>query len=414
MYKHRSVRPWVLLLGLATLAPDYAAAQAGDSSGATLNREVPRPPQRAQSKEKDVDPVVLRRGYLDSLEKLVTLGREQAVEALGELEDAYVEPAMRADSGLLWKVQGQVAAELSRKNPEVLVPIMMLHHDAAGFFQQRRVWFLASRSRLQAAALADAYAKASGSEGARVVAGRTYASLGAYLQQINTTRECRCTPLYRDALSYDPANEVALLGMGTVFEKAGDPIAAVAVLRRLVKAQPRQREAALRLAINEARGGWRKDAEERLRGLTRADGPEWVVAVAYQELARLYLDRGDRSSALAVVDEGRTRLPGNEALALLDAFLLERDRKLKEASEVLEAVRIQGEHQAAEARARYNHWPAPATKELRQELWQGAESRLPMLADSLGLEPDKVAGAGSSNASSAGEPTEAGVVAGAL
>lgn len=388
MHMLRAVSPLLLVLGLALATAGTAAAQAGDSGGGGMAIEVPRPPDPVRVKEKDADPVVLRRGYLDSLEQLVVGNREGALQALGELEGAYVQPAMRSDSGLLWKVEGEVATELSRKNPEVLVPIMMLHHDAAGWFQQQRVWFLAGRSRLLTAQLADTYAKASGSQGARVVAGRAYASLGGYLQQINSTRECRCTPLYRRALEYDPNNEAALLGLGAVFEKAGDSIAAAAVLRRLVQAQPRQYEAALRLAINEARGGWRKSAEERLEELTQGDAPDWVVAVAYQELVRLHLDRGDRTTAFGVVEAGRRRLPGNEALAVLDAFLLERDRKLKEASDVLEEVRAGGGREAAEARARYNHWPAPAAERMREELWQGAESRLPMLAESLGIETE--------------------------
>jgi thioredoxin-like negative regulator of GroEL len=217
-----------------------------------------------------------------------------------------------------------------------------------------------------------------------VVAARTYASLGGFLHQIMSTRDCRCTPFYRRALEYDSKSEAALLGLATVFEKAGDPVAAVAFLRKLVDVHPRNREAALRLAINQLRSGFRRPAERGLEELTRVDGPEWVVAVAFQELARHHIDREDLQAALDVLQRGRERLPGNEPLALQYAYLLERDRQLNQAAEVLAAFRSEPPRQAAEARARYNHWPAATVDDVRRELWQGAESRLPMLAAALG------------------------------
>lgn len=368
-----------LLASLLFLCPSPLLAQAG--AGTSTGGDLPEPRQVAPKAQEDLDPALLEAQYVDSLELLAQGDRHAAVEALGLFEQGIVEPAMKLDAGLLWEVESQTAIELAHANPEVLVPILMLHHDVSGWFQERRIWHLARRSAMLSATLAERYAETAGSEGARVVAARTYASLGGYLHQVMATRDCRCTPLYKKALDYDSDNAAALLGLGMVFEKANDPLAAVAFLRRLVEIEPRNREAALRLAINQRRGGWRKAAEKGLDELTRADGPEWVVALAFQELTRIYIDRDDRLSALEVLERGRARLPANQALAIQHAFLLERARDLDRAAEVLEPLRTGLSDAAAEARARYNSWPRTTIEEVRATLWEGAESRLPMLAE---------------------------------
>lgn len=382
-----TLKLWALMSVVAVMmlpvAPAALAQSGAGSDSGVMGTELPQPRKAPRVREKDIDPTVLRARYVEALGLLADGDRQAAVESLGQLEREFVEPSMKLDEGPLWEVQGEVALDLSRRNPEVLVPILMLHHDASGLFQQQRVWHLARRSRLLAAALADSYADRARSEGSRVVAARTYASLGGYLHQIMSTRNCRCTPFYRRALDYDPKNEAALLGLATVFEKAGDPVAAVAFLRKLVEVHPRNREAALRLAVNQLRSGFRKNAERGFEELTGIDGPEWVVAVAFQELARHYIDREDLQAALDVLQRGRERLPGNEPLALQYAYLLERDRQLNQAADVLAAFRTEPPRQAADARARYNHWPAATVDDVRRQLWQGAESRLPMLAAAL-------------------------------
>jgi len=99
----------------------------------------------------------------------------------------------------------------------------------------------------------------------------------------------------------------------------------------LVAKRPGSLEARLRLALTRQRMGDDNEVEALLRACIAPGGPEWIRAVAWQELVRLRIDAGDLKAAEVVLREAAAALPRDRELAVLRAFVLDRTGRHGEA-----------------------------------------------------------------------------------
>ena len=397
-------RAWQFGIGAAVvgaallLSPSSGAAQSPVGTAAAMAASLPGQQSsplsrdnRARHQRLDVDLEIgeLMNSYRGALVRAARGDRDGALETLMDLERSSIEPGPNRTADIVWKAQAQVVRSVAARDPEALVPILVLHHDAMGRYRERRLWHLAGHAGKLAGTLAEIYADDGKSRGSQVVAARALASLGGYLQQDMSTDHCRCIPLYERSLRFDPDNPAALLGTAMVHEKSGNFVAAAKTLERLLDAHPRDEEAKLRLAINNVRSGRLRLGEAMLAELIAEGRQEWVINLAFQELARIQLDRELYDRAVKILEQATERYPESQTLTIQYALALERTREQRRAAEILAELRREevapGEDgfKAMTPRRRYNRWPEEVMEEIRRELRQGAESRFDVLASAL-------------------------------
>jgi tetratricopeptide (TPR) repeat protein len=215
----------------------------------------------------------------------------------------------------------------------------------------------------------------------REAAGRAaalLAGLGDDLQRAQVRTAGR--QLLERARALDRDNRFAHLQLAAGFEKGGEYAPAVDALRRLVEIDPKSPEARVRLGVNLLRLGQRDEGGVVLDRLVREDNPEWVLAIAYQEMARELL-RGDRPGEAADLLRGAVgRLPAQGRLAVQLAYALDRAGRSADAAA---AVARMAPADGTSPRHRYNQWPEGDRPEMERRLAQDALLRLPRLAKAL-------------------------------
>lgn len=351
----------------------------------------PQPQSRARSRERghfergpvieNFDPKKVEVGYRNVLGELASGDLDDAVDHLMDLEMRYVSPRLGLKE--LFKAEGALLKPLVQSQPELLLPIIMMHHEASTRYRDRRIWFLSNHSREVARVLTERYAASAQGQGSQIIASRALTSLGGLLQEYMTSTFCRCTELYDKALSLDESNQAALLGMGTVMEKTGDYVEAMRYFGDLVKHHPKNLEGHLRYAINLERVRGSRDGAEALRQITHETGDSWPIVLAYQELIRIRIDDENYQAAEPLLQEARTRFPSDQRLALQQSLLYERTRRSAESNRVLAEIEGTSRRAAPSPRLLYNRWPDELMRELRADLRQHAENRLEPLREYL-------------------------------
>lgn len=292
---------------------------------------------------------------------LATLAQGQEEQALAELYE--LETTVMRDRPTpgrvdhFWRLKLGVVRELIQgESVEILVPIVVLHHDAYVMYRQREQPELAVHSRQMSAELAEYYGNKSSREEARLFTGWVLTSFGAYLQDswaLATSAE-----LFERALQRDPTNVVALVRLGAAFEKSGEYENAVERLERAARLRPDDAQIAVRLALCMARSDelMIPVSIERLQAVIDTQSTSWVISIAYQELARLLTIQGRSDAAEQVLREGLARMPGDQYMAVELSQILDRRRSPREAARVL-AVVAAGDWQGQSPRYLYNTWP---------------------------------------------------------
>lgn len=330
-------------------------------------------------------PSVVAGRYRRALATLEARSRAEVVTELGGLEAEAVGGDPEGRIGRLRRTELDVAEELGRRDREILVPVMMLHHDLCLEHKRQRRTYLAHHSIAMVQALARRYAPASSAPGARIVAARALASLGGHLQASGQRMSLQ---LFEEALHFDPDHEAALLGLAAFPEKIGGPYdQAVRHLEHLVAAHPESREGRLRLAVNLRRlshgpsldGARRREqAIAHLQHLLLGDNADWVTVLAAQELARS-LDAAERTEeAISVLRNALARVPDAQKLRIQLAFLYDRNRQPGQARAVLQGLDGMRVPRNA-ARGRYNQWPNQALTIDRALLAESAAQRRALL-----------------------------------
>ena len=337
----------------------------------------------------DVETLVAAR-YPDVLAKFAAGQHDAALSALAALETQITAsgPPSRVDK--LWKAKLHVLRDLI-DDPEVLVPVIQLHHDAFVAYHGEGKTILARHSRVMTAELAEVYADRVGSDAARVVAARALSSLGGYQQEDGSIGSA--SEHFVAALKLDPKCPAALLGQAVMYEKLGQYAQAVPMLERLLAAEKNSPQAKLRLALNLARTKETKRATALLAELTQpapagAAVPEadWVAALAFEEQARILADAGAPRPAAELLRKAGERFPEGSEMLVARAYFLERAGDRTAAQEVAEHAHAIATRTGAVPQAPrwlYNHWPQIELEEARRRLRESTEPRLKRLEGAL-------------------------------
>lgn len=343
--------------------------------------------------EDDLEAAVNAR-YPPVLTLLANGEHDRALTALRGMESQLTAggPLSRFDK--LWKAKLHVLRDLI-DNPEVLVPAIQLHHDAFVAYRAEGQTLLARHSRTMATELAEVYVDRANSEAARVVAGRALASLGGYQQEDGSIGSA--AELFLEAIKLDPKCGAGLLGQAALYEKLGQYKQALPLLEALSASQHGNSQARLRLAMNLARTGDRARAQTTLAGLLKsgvdaADAASpWVVALAYEEQARMLTEDGALRPAIDILRRGAERFPANPEMLISQAFLLERAGEPGAAQALVErAAKLAGSTAQDAPRWLYNRWPQDELDEARKRLRESTEPRLKLLAAALKGEGDTI------------------------
>ncbi len=368
-----------------------AVIRGGDASGSLVWTDVQRrirgEPPRA---ELDIGATRRRRArqaeltravsaaYRTVLRRLASGDRDGALEDLLRIERQAIEEE-EGRFTLLYEAEMAVAEALAAADPEALVPVARLHHEAYRRSREEHRFGLAAHSRSMAAAVAERYA-ATGGEGAAEIGSDLVALVGDDLQQARVYRSAQ--DHLRRALALDPTNAHALLQLAVGLERAGDYARTTQLLEELVAADPKAPEARLRLGINLLRLGRSERGRPILDRLIREHNPDWVLAVAFEELAMERLRAGDVEGAVRLLRRALGQLPGQGRLAIQLAYALDRAGRRQAAREALDRLSPAA---AAEPSPRhlYSLWPPGDREEIDASLARAAMLRLPALGSAL-------------------------------
>jgi VWFA-related protein len=319
--------------------------------------------------------------------RLLADGRQMsAVLALAELEAGVVNKDNPMSTlNQTAKVQDAVLARVSRSDPDLLLPAILLHKEAYSQYRIRKESFLSVHARTTALGLIDEYVKRSKTQEARELASRIIT--GMVPEVYESGAHVSAMSMLRRAIELDVRNAAALTGLGFLLETTGreDRVPtyedAVAMFERAIRVQPELHEARLRLGVNLGRLGRGLESGRQLNRLIEAeDVPDWISSLAYQELARLYLQSGQCDEARRVLERGRERMPEESKLALQLSYAYERCQRQAQAKRAIRAAEGGG------TAARYLYLQVPqAIMAFSGGPWrERAESQLPALAAALG------------------------------
>jgi tetratricopeptide (TPR) repeat protein len=300
---------------------------------------------------------------------------ERALADLEALETPLLRPA-KADRDVeeLWRAKlGVIRDTIEQSSIDVIVPIMLLHHDAYRHYVRKRASRLARHSLVMSAELAEFYAERSEGELADRHAGDLLTSLAGHLQSGQVLR--RSAQIFDRALALDPSNAAAHMGLGALHERHDELSKAAEHYGAAARLEPSSAEARLRLGICAVRQGDLRLAERQFDAALELGEPGWVVRFAYQEKARL---QEELSEGAGVAREGRRRFPESSRQAIQLAFLLEQQHQSSSALEVL--GEITGEPEPESERYRYARWPHELLDGVRARLRETAKEQSGVLA----------------------------------
>jgi len=300
-----------------------------------------------------------------------------ALEQLSTLESAIVEREGKRVIEVLWRSKLRVVQGLLSGPPEILVPISQLHQAAYLRYLEMQLQDLAVHSRLLTVELARILADRSRGRELDQRASRILTSMAAHLQK--AFMESTAAQLYDRALEIDPENEVAMLGLAALRERHGDYAVTAELLEQLVRIVPENFEGHLRLGVNLARLGRYEEAEETLRLVADSPAPDWVLSVAYQELARTLSSTGQNGAASKLLEAAIVRLPGDATLPIQAAYLTDR-QTIGPGDETLERALIeQPKDFLRSPRLIYSQMPQRSLQEMRAVLLAETNQGLPVL-----------------------------------
>ncbi|HEX6864786.1 MAG TPA: tetratricopeptide repeat protein, partial [Thermoanaerobaculia bacterium] len=351
-------------------------------AGAPAQTSRAAPPKGKRTRRIDAGPV--REGYRAALRRLAEGDRNGARDAMLELQTRVLTGDRPAISDDLVDVELDIAADLARKDPESLVPVLTLHQVLYREAVRKGGYLLSTHNRELIFRLVDLYAERSGSPEAKLRAARFLMGLAA--EMIWTAPPSLRARVFQQILAYDSRQEAAILCLAVDAERQGRYADAVGYLERL---GPLHTEARLRLAVNLARLGKMQEARKLLRELSDpaalpANTEPWQLAVAWQEMARLQLAAGDLDGAEQTLREGLQRLPEDDKLALQLGLVRDLRKDPRGAREAVAGVgKTPGTGGAA--RHRYNQLPTERLEEAWAELQEQGLGQIPALAALLGV-----------------------------
>jgi tetratricopeptide (TPR) repeat protein len=358
---------WSDLRGLLAPSPPVVQAVA----------EEPRRIVRTEGAEARRLQNALAREYREVLMSLGSEPTESARGRLFEFESGALGGLTGGGVPRLHAAELSVAAELGRSHLETVTALARLHDQIYERYRARRLFSLLFHTRSLLEELAELHVDLGGPP---ETAARILTSLAGYLQEANLAATSR--RLFERALEYDPKNAVALLGLAASHEKYGEYSQAISQLEQLVEIEPDLEEGLLRLAINLDRMGMSLRARELFQRIIDTSEPGWVSAIAYQELARGYLETGAIERAAALLRSAVEEIPDRQGLRVL---LAHSEARLGRTMASLERLREFGPSPRSERSERllYDTWPANLLAESRRALAEAAEKAEAAVSEAL-------------------------------
>jgi len=306
-------------------------------------------------------------------------GKEaEALEQLETMESVLVrDKRAQRDVEELWRAKlGVIRDTISRTSVEVLVPVMLLHHDAYRHYVGRK-GFLAQHSQVMSAELADFYAENTRNPAGKKIASDLLTSLAGHLQSGMVMR--RSAELFQRALTIDPENFAAHMGLGSMYERRAELAQAQQHFKIATRLNRDSGEALLRYAMVVARQGDAIVAERQLDRALALDGPAWVLRLAYQQKAMLQESAGEGTE---IARQGQARLEESSRDAIYEAFLLERQRKPRQAQARIDTMLADAEPESE--RYQYARWPKGGLEKGRLRLRDAARAQQGTLISASG------------------------------
>jgi Flp pilus assembly protein TadD len=340
--------------------------------------ELPRP----QSRRLKAGPV--RDAYLQALRLLAAGDEPAARQAVAALETPLLsgpDPAAPEDVA---EIELDVAKDLAKDlaaAPQVLLPLAVLHTALYRDAQSGGRPLVTTHAREMAFSLAERIAERD------VESRRTAAKvlLGLAAQLIRSAPPGLAERAFRQVLTFDESNEAALLNLAVDAERHGRYPETVSLCERLLRADPENAEARLRLAVNLRRLGKPRDADRQLAGLIQgpaATKEPWVLSLAYHETGRALMAAGRLDEAERSLREGLQKLPGDEKLLIALAGVFDLRHDPAQARQMLAAFKPVRDS-AESARHRYNRMPYEALDQTWSDLVRSLPEALPALTAAL-------------------------------
>ena len=319
--------------------------------------------------------------YFEVLETLADGQPDRALALLVEVEMQAAPTGIDEETERLGKGQLKLTRRLAVAAPESIVPIATLHERAYRTHLEEHRLRLAIRSRLHAVQLIELYLTSSEHPRAKSVGANLLTGLGGSLQEASMASVA--VDLYRRALELDPGNRAALLGLSGLFERQGSYERALPYLEDLLRRDRDHREARLRLAINLLRLERRPEGEAELQRLRHDPQDDWILSLAYQELANLAARDGDHAGARRLLIEASERLPEDPSLAVQIAYLTDRIGGRPPDGELAAALKSDAQSSRPSPRSLYSRVCGQELQDLRVAIDVGSQQRLGMLSTAL-------------------------------
>jgi tetratricopeptide (TPR) repeat protein len=320
--------------------------------------------------------------YRQVLGTLAAGNHATALAALADLEADATPNNEPGEVEQLFKSKLRTLRDVLDEQAEVLVPVIMLHHDGYLYYRDRKSPYLAAHSRQVVEELAVLYAKRAGTPAAKVTASRILTSLAGHLLDGSMTSSAVSD--FNQALILDPRATGPLRSLGVLAEKSGRLEEAKTIFERLLSIAPNDYESRVRLALITARLGQPERAAVALsEAVASPQTPAWLAELAAQELARILADNDQTTRAIQVLHRALMRSPNSQRLLIQLSFLLERSGDRQRALEAAQRAASLPPSSEPTPRWRYNRWPQDELTEIRQALRETVAPRLQLLATAL-------------------------------
>ncbi len=306
---------------------------------------------------------------------------DSAPLALAAMELEIFDSEGDAALSLLEDGESRVIAHLAARDPEALVPILVLHLETHRNYLRDRLYSLLGHAGERVDAIARTYVELSSTELAGEVAADALATLGADLQTARARPQA--LRMFSRALELDPRNRFARLSLAIGYEGSGRYEDAVLNLKELMIFDPSFEEGRLRLAVNLHRIGESSEATRYLRDLLAPAITPWIRSLAYQELARIHLDQGRPGAAADLLRDGVRRMPDQPRLIIQLAYALDRAGAVAESSQIMLQAENADPRSGATPRSIYNSSISAGLASAENSLSTQSMTRLPALGASL-------------------------------
>ena len=266
----------------------------------------------------------------------------------------------------LAQVQLEAAVRVAEFRPPGVAPLLTLHHWLYQDARRHELPLVSTHARTVTLELVELYLRTGMSIQAKRQTAGVLVSLGCELQRAGMSRLGE--RLLQRVLTLDTDNDVALLSLGAAAELRGQYDVAVAHFNDLVDLHPNHGEGRLRLAVNLLRDERRRGAIQHLETLIAGNHQPWILALAYQERVKLFLDRDKFDEAHEMLLEAVERLPGEEKLRLQLAFVQDARLDLSQSRQTLQAMELRSNRRRDAPRHLYTQWPETSLHEVREAL----------------------------------------------